>query len=324
MVLHELHDRVDRLPPEVLFAAASQRVGLVDQERAAERRLEHGTRACRGLPDVAGDEVRPVGLDEVALGDDRQRAQDLAEQPGDGRLAGARVAGEHEVVAGLQRRQAALGPDALDPQQARQPPDVGLDLARGRPARRARRAAPRSCGPAAGRPVPWESSPRRPACRRRRRMSGRRRREPVAPAERHPPRRTPAAARRGSRRWRRSRRATARGRSTPRRERGGRRRRSSAPPAPCRRGRRRARAGRTACSVASATTAGRRASRTRGAAPRTRAPVVRGANRCRRARPRARRPSGDRRCRSPRRRCRRPRSSPPDGGRGPTARRARR
>ena len=69
-----------------------------------------------------------VGLDQMTLGDDAQGAQDLAEQPGDGRLAGAGVAGEHEVVAGLQRREPPLLAQALDAQQAGEPPYVGLDL----------------------------------------------------------------------------------------------------------------------------------------------------------------------------------------------------
>ena len=55
-------------------------------------------------------------------------AQDLAEQPGDGRLAGAGIAGEHEVVAGLDRRQPPLLAQPLDAQQAGQPAHVGLDL----------------------------------------------------------------------------------------------------------------------------------------------------------------------------------------------------
>ena len=90
VVLHELDDRVDRLPPEVLLAAAGEGVRLVDEQRAAERRLEHGAGLRGRLADVAGDEVRAVGLDEVALGHEAERAQDLAEQAGDGRLAGAR------------------------------------------------------------------------------------------------------------------------------------------------------------------------------------------------------------------------------------------
>ena len=108
VVLHVLDDGVDRLPAEVLLAAASEGVGLVDQQRPAERRLEHGSRLRRRLADVAGDEVGSIGLHEVALGHQAEAAQDLAEQPGHRRLAGARVAGEDEVVARLERRQLAV------------------------------------------------------------------------------------------------------------------------------------------------------------------------------------------------------------------------
>ena len=127
VVLHVLDNGVDRLPPEVLLAAAGEGIGLVDEQRAAERRLEHGSRLRRRLADVAGDEVGSVGLDEVAFGDEAEGAQDLAEQAGHGRLAGPRVAGEHQVVARLQGRQVALLAELLDAQEAGQPAHVGLD-----------------------------------------------------------------------------------------------------------------------------------------------------------------------------------------------------
>ena len=40
MVLHELHQRVDRFPAEVVLAATGQGVRLVDQQHAAECGLE--------------------------------------------------------------------------------------------------------------------------------------------------------------------------------------------------------------------------------------------------------------------------------------------
>ena len=112
--------------PKSLLAAAGEGVGLVDEQRAAERRFEDRSRLRRRLADVAGDEVRAIGLDEMALRHESEGAQDLAEQAGDGRLAGAGIAREHEVVAGLQRRQLPLGAQLLDAQQAGQATDVGL------------------------------------------------------------------------------------------------------------------------------------------------------------------------------------------------------
>ena len=128
MVLHELDERVDRLQTEVVLAAPGEGVRLVDQQRAAECRFEDGAGAGGGLTDVAGDELGSIGLDEVALGDDVEGAEDLAEEPGDGGLAGARVAGEHEVVAGLDGREVAFDADPLDPQQAGQAADLLLHV----------------------------------------------------------------------------------------------------------------------------------------------------------------------------------------------------
>ena len=55
-------------------------------------------------PDVAGHQAGPVGLDEVAALDDAEGAVDLGEQPGDGGLPGAGVAGEDQVAALVERR----------------------------------------------------------------------------------------------------------------------------------------------------------------------------------------------------------------------------
>ena len=285
MVLHELDDRVDRLPPEVLLAATRQRVRLVDEQGPAERRLHDGARARRRLADVPGDEVRAVGLDEMTLGHDPEGTQDLAQQAGDGGLARAGIAGEHEVVARLDRRQATLGTQALDPQQAGQATHVGLDVGESDQCRRARPAAPPTVGQAAARasrsPPPGLRCPSPADARRCRRAS---------PAGRRRPRRTRRGGRCGNGRWPRSRRARGRGRRPRRREPGGSRSRSSAPLAdrPC--SRRRAAAGRTACSGVRASAACPRASLPRAGGSRTRAPGDRGEVRRRRATPPARRP----------------------------------
>ena len=76
VVLHELDQGVDGLTSEVGFAAAGQRVGLVDQQHAAERLLDHGPGLDRRLADVAGDEERAIGLDEVALREHAERSVD--------------------------------------------------------------------------------------------------------------------------------------------------------------------------------------------------------------------------------------------------------
>ncbi len=80
-----------------------------------------------GLPDEPGDQARPVGLDQVAPLDDAQRAVDLGQQSGDGGLARARVAGEHEVPALVEHGQVALAADLLDAEQVRDEVDLVLD-----------------------------------------------------------------------------------------------------------------------------------------------------------------------------------------------------
>ena len=155
VVLHELDQRVDGLAAEVVVAAAGEGVRLVDEQRAAQAGLEHRLGRGGGLADV----TRPRGAERSVSTrwPDRHQpegAQDLAEQPGDGGLAGARIAGEHEVVAGLERRQATFLAQGLDAQERGQPAHVGLDGVQPDRARRARRAAPRSdAPPAARRPV---------------------------------------------------------------------------------------------------------------------------------------------------------------------------
>ena len=101
--------------PKSLLAAARQRVRLVDQQHAPSGPVEHLRDLQRRLADVAGDQAGPVGLDQVALLDDPERPVDLGEQAGDGGLAGARVAGEDEVAALLDHRQAALACAASAP-----------------------------------------------------------------------------------------------------------------------------------------------------------------------------------------------------------------
>ena len=126
-VLHQLHDGVDGLAAEVVLAAPGQAVRLVDQQHPAVGPVEGGHDPAGGLPDEPGDQPRPVGLDQVAPLDDAERAVDLRQQPGDRGLAGAGVAGEHQVPALVEDGQVALAADLLDPQQVRHEVDLVLD-----------------------------------------------------------------------------------------------------------------------------------------------------------------------------------------------------
>ena len=198
------------------------------EQRAAERRLQHGPRAAsrsgrrsrrrgasgrsrRGGPWTRSPSVRRIWLSS--------RATVVLPVPGlpvntrwwlvsiVGRPRSSRRRWIRSRL--VSRRTSAL--TVGEPDERVELGEQLLDRARpaaGRPGAAAAVGAAPPVAAAAGR--------RRPASPARAGRAGRRRR-----------RRTPAAARRGSRRWRRSRRATARGRSTPRRGRGARRRRSS-------------------------------------------------------------------------------------------------
>jgi hypothetical protein len=64
----------------------------------------------------------------VSLRDDTDDPVDRGQQPGHGRLAGAGVAGEDEVVAVAVDGQTPLLAQPLDPQQVGEPPDLALDV----------------------------------------------------------------------------------------------------------------------------------------------------------------------------------------------------
>ena len=126
MVLDQLHQRGDGFPAEVAVPALRQRVRLVDQQHTAERAGEHLGHLDRGLADVARDEPGPVGLHQLALCHHLELPVQLGQQPGDGRLARARVAGEDEMAAALGDGQVALSSEPLDLQEVGDQPDLGL------------------------------------------------------------------------------------------------------------------------------------------------------------------------------------------------------
>ena len=90
-------------------------VRLVDEEDPALRLVTDLVDLRRGLPDEAGDEPRPVGLDQVALRDDLQHLVEAGEQASDRRLPRAGVADEHEVEAAVDDGELALAQEVLDP-----------------------------------------------------------------------------------------------------------------------------------------------------------------------------------------------------------------
>jgi hypothetical protein len=111
VVLHQLGQDRQRLVAVVLPGRAGhQRMRLVDEQHAAERPLDDGLHLGRGLADVLADQVGPGDLDQVAGRQHAALAVDPGQQPGHGRLAGARVAGEHHVPRPGGDRHPGLGP----------------------------------------------------------------------------------------------------------------------------------------------------------------------------------------------------------------------
>ena len=131
MVLHQLHQRGDGFVTEVAFAPLCERVGLVDQQHSTERAREHLGDLDGRLADVARHEPGPVGLDQLPPRDHLELPVELSEQPGDGCLARAGVAGEDEVAAALGNGQVALAAQPLDLQEVGDQAHLGLH--RGQP-----------------------------------------------------------------------------------------------------------------------------------------------------------------------------------------------
>ena len=99
MVLHGLEQRVHSLLAEVVLALAhGERVGLVDEEHAAERLVDDLLRARGGLSHIAAHEAGAVHFHQLPGAEHSQRAVDVGEQARDGGLAGAGVAEEHHVL----------------------------------------------------------------------------------------------------------------------------------------------------------------------------------------------------------------------------------
>ena len=111
----------------VLGAGRRQGIGLVDEQHPVECPLDRPVGLQRGVTDVLTDQPGPIDLDQVALLQQPDRAVHLGEQPGDGGLAGARVAEEDEVLAGRHIGETVLVALRLDLEERDQGPDLLLD-----------------------------------------------------------------------------------------------------------------------------------------------------------------------------------------------------
>ena len=104
-----------------------QAVRLVDEQHPAGRGGDGLGRLRRRLAQVAGDQLGAVDLDELALGQQPEGVVDAADQPGDRRLAGARVAREDEVSGDRGTLQPGLATQLLHAQYGDLPVDLPLD-----------------------------------------------------------------------------------------------------------------------------------------------------------------------------------------------------
>lgn len=128
VVLHQLHQRVDGLPPEVPAGVLGrQRVRLIDEQDSATGPFERLLRADRGRTDVLADQVDPGHLHEVAVLQHTEGGQDLAVQPRHRRLARTGGAGEHEVPAHRRRLEAREPAAPADLDHVGQRPHLALD-----------------------------------------------------------------------------------------------------------------------------------------------------------------------------------------------------
>jgi hypothetical protein len=73
---------------------------------------------------MAGNQPGPVDFDHMPLAQQAQRRVDLADQPGDRRLAGAGVAAEHQVQRNRRRPPAVQDPTLVGPDQSDQATDL--------------------------------------------------------------------------------------------------------------------------------------------------------------------------------------------------------
>ena len=111
VILHGLEDRVDGLLAKVLISVfRSQGIGFVNKQHAAQGLLDHLLGLDGRLAHIARHQAAAIHLHQVSLAEKAQSAEDLSHNPGHGGLAGAGIAGEHQVERQLRTFEAPLLP----------------------------------------------------------------------------------------------------------------------------------------------------------------------------------------------------------------------
>ena len=114
MVLHRLQQRLDGLSAEVVLPSGGKRVGLVDEEHTAQRRLNHFLCLEGSLAHIACYKAGTIHFNQLSLAQDADGRVQAADQAGDGCLAGAGVAEEDHVKAHRRNRQVILLAELAD------------------------------------------------------------------------------------------------------------------------------------------------------------------------------------------------------------------
>ena len=128
LVLHDLQQDLDGLLSVVaLVLGPVEVVGLIDEQHAAHRPLQHfpGLR-CR-VADVLPDQIIARHRNQVAFAHVTQAKQDLGHAQRHRGLAGPRVAGEAHVQAGRLRLQPQVHAQLVDHEQCCDVTDARLD-----------------------------------------------------------------------------------------------------------------------------------------------------------------------------------------------------
>ena len=112
VILHALHKGVDGFEAKAVLLAAVEAVGFIDKQHTAEGTLDDAVCQRGGVAGVAAHKVGTGHFHQLATLQRADGLEVLCHQPGNGGLAGARVAGEdhvHGKAGGLEAcRRAAL------------------------------------------------------------------------------------------------------------------------------------------------------------------------------------------------------------------------
>ena len=130
IVLGPLQKHLQRLVAvrvALAVARVGERVGLVDEEDAADRGVDQLVGLHGGLAEVLAHQVGALGLDEMVAAEQSEGVEDPAQDAGHGGLAGAGGAREHEVPLRRLDRQALPGPQPRHVQLRGQRLHLALD-----------------------------------------------------------------------------------------------------------------------------------------------------------------------------------------------------